>query len=100
MAVFEKLSAGTNDRCQQVDSPRKDLLPLRKRQTVEVSDDVVEPKRMMERIPVERQRKLVACSEAVAAIRTLMNSQRFRTLRLGCSIPTEHNAGPEVQLGL
>ncbi len=78
----------------------KDLLPLPKHPSLEVHNKVVEPKLMLDHIPVERQRKLVARAEAVAAIRISMNSQRFHDVETWLLEPKRNTMpGSEVQLG-
>jgi lysyl-tRNA synthetase, class II len=74
----------------------KDLLP--ERPSAQGGDNT-EPERMPDRIPVERQRKLVACTEAVAAIRTLMNSDQFQDVETWALEPKRNAMPPEVQLG-
>jgi lysyl-tRNA synthetase class II/acyl-CoA reductase-like NAD-dependent aldehyde dehydrogenase len=78
----------------------KDLLPLPERPSVEVNDNIAGPRRMLDHIHAERQRKLVARSEAVAAVRTLMNSLQFQDVETWALEP-KLNAipGPEIQLG-
>ena len=78
----------------------KNLLPLSKKTSLEVQEKLVQPKLMLDRIPLEHQRRLVARAETVSAIRICMNSQWFHDVETWLLEP-KRNMMPslKVQLG-